>query len=361
MQLSHLELFAGIGGFRKAIDLFSEDNNYQSKCIAYSEFDKFAAQTYEANFQSSKNNNLGDIKQFTLNLKNIENLKRFNLLTAGFPCQPFSSLGKKKGLSDKRGNLFYDIAKIAMIKQPKIVLLENVRNLKNHDSGNTFKTIKEVLTKECGYDLHYDVFNTANFKLPQNRRRLYILGTRRDLKFKNVDFSEEVIKKSFENINYNTSLKKYKDVTKILEKKVDEKYYLSKKIKPTILSNGTKNFYSKSEINQLIARPLTATMVKMHRASQDNYYSDNFISSTSIQRNQLIKEPKDNQKLINERIRKLTPKEALLLQGFDLEFYKNTTKAGVSDHQIYKQAGNAVSINVVYAIINYLKEIKIIN
>ena len=360
MQLSHLELFAGIGGFRKAIDLFSKDNDLNSKCIAYSEFDKYAVETYKANFQDDNVQNLGDIEEHNKKIENIEQLNRFNLLTGGFPCQPFSSLGKKKGLSDQRGNLFYEIAKIALIKKPKLILLENVRNLKNHHSGNTFQTIKDVMINECGYNLYYDIFNTSNFGLPQNRRRLYILGIRKDQNHKNFIFSEDLVKRSFEQIAANTSLKFYKDVTKILKKITNDKYYLSQKIKPTILSNGTKNFYSKSEINQPIARPLTATMVKMHRASQDNYYSDSFINASLKEREQLIEFPKSKKKLINERIRKLTPEEALLLQGFDKEFYKMSRKAGISDHQLYKQAGNAVSVNVVYAILNYLKDSKII-
>ena len=138
----------------------------------------------------------------------------------------------------------------------------------------------------------------------------------------------------------------------LLEKSVDEKYYLSERIKPTILSNGSKNFKSKSEINQLIARPLTATMVKMHRACQDNYYSDEFLNHPNPSKYLEKDIPKDEQ--AKHRIRKLTPLEALRLQGFDEDFCLNASKAGVSNHQLYKQAGNAVSVNTVYSIIHYL-------
>lgn len=138
----------------------------------------------------------------------------------------------------------------------------------------------------------------------------------------------------------------------VLEREVDKKYYLSEKIKPTILADGSKNFKSKSEINQLIARPLTATMVKMHRACQDNYYSDDFLFTDNPI--DFLKIPVEKSEILKQNIRKLTPKEALSLQGFDENFYKNALRAGVSNHQLYKQAGNAVSVNTVYAILYYL-------
>jgi DNA (cytosine-5)-methyltransferase 1 len=157
---------------------------------------------------------------------------------------------------------------------------------------------------------------------------------------------------SFININQKVSIISQKTILDVLSKSVDEKYYLSDKIKPTILADGSKNFLSKSEINQLTARPLTASMVKMHRACQDNYYSDDFI---------LAKKPKEYSKkeftkkeLEKHRIRKLTPKEAFALQGFGEDFHEKTKIAGVSDHQMLKQAGNAVSVNTVYAILYHL-------
>ena len=142
----------------------------------------------------------------------------------------------------------------------------------------------------------------------------------------------------------------------MLEKNVEEKYYLSEKLKPTILSNGTKGFKSNSEINQLIARPLTATMVKMHRACQDNYYSDEFLKSINPIKyldNNFSKEEESKHK-----IRKITPLEALKLQGFDDDFFFKAQLAGVSNHQLYKQAGNAVSVNTVYFILHTLFETK---
>lgn len=115
---------------------------------------------------------------------------------------------------------------------------------------------------------------------------------------------------------------------------------------------GSSNFKSNSEINQLIARPLTATMVKMHRACQDNYYSDDFLQSANPLKYNTVAFSK--QQLATQSIRKLTPEEAFKLQGFDKKFYAKAVAAGVSNHQLYKQAGNAVSVNTVYAILYYL-------
>ena len=157
---------------------------------------------------------------------------------------------------------------------------------------------------------------------------------------------------AFKSIDKDTSLLRFKNTHEILEKKVHEKYYLSEKIKPTILSDGSKSFQSHSEINQMIARPLTATMTKMHRACQDNYYSDGFIESSNPEEYVKIKYTKNE--LAQQRIRKITPREALMLQGFHGDYLEKVISSGVSDHQLYRQAGNAISVNTAYAIMYYL-------
>lgn len=359
--IRHLELFAGIGGFRKAIDLYANDNNLISKCIGFSEIDKYANLTYKANYDISNEIELGDIQEFTRNEENIKKLEDFDLLTGGFPCQAFSMMGKKLGFEDKRGNVFYSIIEILKIKRPKYVLLENVRNLKSHDNGDTFSEIIRSLNEDAGYYVNSDIFNTSDFGLPQTRRRIFIFAVRNDLirDSKEIDFDSIKIKEESSKLNDSTSLHKYDSVLDgILDKKVDGKYYLSDKIKPTILSNGSKNFKSKSEINKLIARPLTATMVKMHRACQDNYYSDDFIKSKKPL--VYLEKPFTKEEQAKHNIRKLTPLEALKLQGFNEDFLINSQKKGVSDHQLYKQAGNAVSVNTVYSILHYLFKNKII-
>ena len=141
-------------------------------------------------------------------------------------------------------------------------------------------------------------------------------------------------------------------VADILEVNVHPKYYLSDRLKPTILADGSQSFKSKSEINQLIARPLTATMHKMHRACQDNYYSDGFIKSANKQ--DYLSKEYSKEELASQQIRRITPEEAFLLQGFRRDFVENARLQGVSDTSLYKQAGNAVSVNVIYAVLLYL-------
>ena len=192
--------------------------------------------------------------------------------------------------------------------------------------------------------------------MPQTRRRIFLLGVKKEhasIKWAYDDVTEIDVINSSSNLNGSTSLNKYKNVLDLLKKKVEEKYYLSEKIKPTILSNGTKNFNSKSEINQLIARPLTATMGKMHRACQDNYYSDDFLNSRNPRKyleNSYTKEVEAKHK-----IRKITPGEAFMLQGFNEKDGLKAAKDGVSNAQLYKQAGNAVSVNTVYSLLHHLK------
>jgi DNA (cytosine-5)-methyltransferase 1 len=350
-MLRHLELFAGIGGFRKAIELLGEDYLIRNRCVGYSEIDKYAVNTYKSNFNTDSELEIGDVSLFTADNKNVRAIEDFDLLTGGFPCQSFSMMGKMRGFEDKRGDIFYKIIDILKTKKPPFVLLENVKNLKTHDKGMTLKIVINAL-RDAGYShVFYDVFNSANFKLAQRRNRIFIFASRVKLPAK-FEFSQSAVMDSFRQIDQHSSILKQINILDVLEKKVDEKYYLSEKVKPTILSNGTKGFISNSEINQLIARPLTATMVKLHRACQDNYFSDDFISSE----NPLEYNTNGFSKriLATHKIRKITPKEAFLLQGFDEQFLTNAINKGISNFQLYKQAGNAVSVNSVYAILHYL-------
>ena len=352
--LKYIDLFSGIGGFRRAFELLGKDLGKKTECVAFSEIDKYAVTSYKANYNTENELEIGDIETFVQDKKRIEELPDFDIVFGGFPCQPFSMMGKQLGLKDERGGLFFSVMKIVDIKKPKYILLENVRNLFTHDKGATYQQLKKEL-EEHGYNVQEDVLNTSDFGLPQHRRRLYIFASRKDLDTQPHIFNKELIQKHFSKLK-NRSIKTYVNVMDgILDKdRVEDKYYLSEKIKPTILSNGTKNFKSNSQINQLIARPLTATMVKMHRACQDNYYSQEFLDAdcqATYLENSFSKDEEATHK-----IRKLTPWETLKLQGFDNDFFLNSQKAGISNHQLYKQAGNAVSVNTVYTVLDYLIE-----
>jgi DNA (cytosine-5)-methyltransferase 1 len=226
-----------------------------------------------------------------------------------------------------------------------------VKNLRLHDSGNTYERIKWELEQE-GYQVFSSVFNTANFHLPQIRNRVLIFATSEPVPadFEST-FNSKNVQELFDEVYKERGVLHYKDTLEILSCQVSEKYYLSDRIKPTLLADGSANFKSKSDINQLIARTLTASMHKMHRACQDNYYSQDFIDSRGGI-NHVYDYTKEQ--LATLRIRKLTPEEAFMLQGFPAEFVTNARRAGVSDTSLYKQAGNAVSVNVIYAVIYFL-------
>jgi DNA (cytosine-5)-methyltransferase 1 len=353
-ELKHLELFAGIGGFRRAIDLFCADNKAKSKCIGFSEIDPHAVRAYKAIHDINNEIELGDIQKFTRDTHLLKSLQDFSLLTGGFPCQAFSMMGKQRGFEDSRGEVFYRIIDILKEKTPKFLLLENVRNLKSHDNKITFSEIVRSLQDDAGYDIDSVILDTKKFGLPQTRRRLFIFGVHRDF-MKNkppIKLDDSEIEFEANVLNGGTSLNKYNNVLDILDRVVDSKYYLSDRIKPTILSNGSKNFQSKSEINQLIARPLTASMVKMHRACQDNYYSDEFLLAEDHKK--ILDKKSTKEEEASLAIRKITPEEAFMLQGFNREDVENARAAGISNHQLYKQSGNAVSVNTIYALLHYL-------
>lgn len=348
--MRHIELFAGVGGFRKAMEMIQRDFAFPFDCVAFSEIDANATKTYKANHDVFNEIEIGDIVAFNTDMSRYDNLD-FDLLTGGFPCQAFSMMGKQKGFDDDRGTMFFQIEKVLQAKRPRYVVLENVKNLLSHNKGQTFNVIKNHL-ENLGYNVFFDVFNSMDFKLAQKRNRVIIFATTDTLDDSFV-FSSDAIRKVFiENINHFDSVLKQESVLDVLAKHVPEKYYLSERIKPTLLADGSKNFVSKSEINQIIARPLTATMHKMHRACQDNYYSDGFITATDPIA--YLSRTFTKEELVTQAIRKLTPHEAFALQGFDSDFASNAQNAGVCDGALYRQAGNAVSVNVIYAVLYYL-------
>ena len=298
-----LSLFSGCGGMDKGF----VDAGFD--IVWANDFDKYAVQTYKANFGNH-------IVQGDITKIDIAELPSFEILIGGFPCQPFSMMGEKRGFEDARGTLFFRIAEIIKYKiekkdKPKVIVLENVRSLKTHNNGETFKTIISILEKDLGYNVYFDVLNSSDYGVPQTRNRIFIVC------FENNNTVFEFPKKQTLDIKLND----------LLETNVEEKYFLSDKILRTIISEGSGGYISKPQIDLDIARPLCATMAKMHRASQDNYVTQ------------------------NGRIRRLTPRECARLQGFDDSFI-----IPVSDAQAYKQFGNAVTVNVAKAIAQSVKK-----
>lgn len=355
--MRHLELFSGIGGFRRAMDLLTQDGVMEFESAGYSEIDEKAILTYRAVYAPQATEvSLGDIVSFTrdddeLNQR-MRALGHIDLLSGGFPCQSFSMMGNKAGFEDEdRGQMFFRILDVVDSKHPRYLLLENVKNLVTHDNKRTYRRIEQELESR-GYRVFPNVFNSADFGLPQTRNRIIIFAThgRVPAHFKER-YTPQAVKQLFNEHRTDCSVLQYESTLDILERVVPDKYYLSDRIKPTILSDGSANFKSNSEINLPIARPLTASMHKMHRACQDNYYSQDWIESNGAY-NPASLCSKDE--LAHHAIRKLTPQEAFMLQGFPGEFATIAQAAGVSDGALYKQAGNAVSVNTIYAVLYFL-------
>lgn len=298
-NFNFIDLFAGIGGIRLGFESLG------GKCIFSSELDKFAQMTYEANFGEKP---AGDIT--LINEKDIPN---FDVLLAGFPCQPFSNAGLKMGFEDTRGTLFFYIARIINHHKPKVVFLENVKGLKSHNKGKTFRVIQNIL-EDMGYNVYSQILNAKDFGVPQNRERIYILGF-----LDNVDFSFP--KPIFKNTK----------VGDILQKDVEKKYTISDKLwaghlrrKKEHIEKGNGFGYSIFDENS----PYTSTI-------SARYYKDG--SEILIRQN-------------DQNPRKLTPREAARLQGFPDDY-----KIVVSDNQAYKQFGNSVCVPVIKALSNQIK------
>ena len=345
--MRHIELFSGIGGFRQAMRLLTQDGGPQFTCVGYSEIDTSASNTYKANFDIGNETAIGDIAAFVTDERRMDALPQFSLITGGFPCQAFSMMGAQRGFEDTRGTLFFSMARLIAHRLPAYLLLENVKNLKTHDGGNTYRVIVQTL-ENLGYTVQSDIFNTADYGLAQTRNRIYIFATLRRIP-RGFLFTEERVRNHF-NALEETSVLHQTSTVDVLTDAVPDKYYLSEKLKRTILANGSGGFIAKSEIDKPIARPLCATMAKMHRACQDNYFSDRYIQSRGNDRYMGGVE-----NAAQEQIRRLLPEEAFALQGFSPDFVTNSrAQFRTADSSLYKQAGNAVSVNVVYAILAYL-------
>uniref|UniRef100_UPI00404A6BF0 DNA cytosine methyltransferase n=1 Tax=Flavobacterium sp. TaxID=239 RepID=UPI00404A6BF0 len=318
-----IDLFAGIGGFRLALQ------NLGGKCVFTSEWDEYAKKTYRANFGETP---FGDItKELTKSFIPDD----FSVLCGGFPCQPFSHAGLKKGFEDTRGTLFFDVADIINRRLKKnnpidIIFLENVKGLRNHDKGNTLKTILSSLD-ELGYDVSTEVLNSKNFGIPQNRERIFIVAWLKEKK-KAFNFplgfneNEKVIYTKEDLVNIKKTI-----VRDILIENPDEKYTISDKLYAGHIRRRKEhkekgNGFGFSSVNENTQYTSTISA---------RYYKDG---------SEILIEQKD------ANPRKLTPREAANLQGYPENYI-----IPVSDNQAYKQFGNSVSVPVIQAVFNEIK------
>lgn len=308
-----IDLFAGIGGLRLG---FEQTGKFST--IFSNDIDRFACDTYNANFKNPGIDNR-DIWEVLA----ADELKPFDLLLAGFPCQAFSLAGGKKGFCDERGTLFFAIEKILEKYRPKAFLLENVKNLINHDQKKTFAVIKSTLEKKLKYHIFYKILNSADFGVPQNRERIYIVGFR-----KNTNF------------DFPLGNKQRKPVSSILEKKVSSKHYLSE-----TYFKGLERHRKRQEAkgngfgyNILKKTDLAKALVCGGMGRERNLIRDTKLKDE-------YKYTAGKIKLNAEGIRKLTPKECARLQGFPSSF-----KLHPSDTQAYRQLSNSVTVPVIKAI-----------
>jgi len=314
-KFKFIDLFAGIGGFRLAMQ------NLGGKCVYTSEWDEKAQITYKANFGDVP---FGDITKEETK-KFIPN--DFDVLCAGFPCQAFSIAGKRGGFEDTRGTLFFEVAEVIKRKQPKAIFLENVKGLLSHDRGKTLKTILNVLRNDLGYFVpDPKVFNAKDFGVPQNRERIFIVGFRGDINIENFKYPELTNKKvTFDNVKE--------------EKEVSVKFYLSNTYLNTLIkhkerhkSKGNGFGYEIIPDNGIANAVVCGGMGRERNLVYDNRLT-NFNPITHIKG-----------EVNRQGIRKMTPREWARLQGYPDEF-----KIIVSDASAYKQFGNSVAVPAIQA------------
>ncbi len=310
-DFTFIDLFAGIGGFRLA---FQRQNG---KCVFTSEWDKNAQKTYEANF--------GEVPFGDITKVDETQIPKHDILLGGFPCQPFSlagvskknSLGRKHGFADEtQGTLFYDIVRILKERRPKAFLLENVKNLKSHDKGNTFKIIFETLQK-LGYEVSEKIIN-AKYYVPQGRERIYIVG-----------FNKEYLKEKYTKFEFPENPKTEKRIGDILENNPLAKY--------TLTDNLWKYLQEYAAKHKRQGNGFGFGLVDFNKSSRTlsaRYYKD----GAEI----LIPQGPE----LNPR--RLTPEECRSLMGYPKDFVIRGN--GVSDMQLYKQFGNSVAVPVLEAI-----------
>ena len=318
-----IDLFAGIGGFRIAMQ------NLGGKCVFTSEWDKNAQKTYKVNF--------GEVPFGDITKQQIKDYipDEFDLLCAGFPCQAFSIAGKRGGFDDTRGTLFFDVAEIIKKHKPKAIFLENVKGLRSHDKGKTLETILNVLRNDLGYYVpEPQIINAKNFGVPQNRERIYIVGFANDLNISSFEYPEP-----FEN---NPTFKNVK------EKNVPPtKYYLSTQYVQTLVnhkarhaSKGNGFGYAIIPDNGTANAIVVGGMGRERNLVLDDRITD-FSPTTHIKGT-----------VNREGIRKMTPREWARLQGFPDNYI-----IPVADASAYKQFGNSVAVPAIQATANKILEL----
>ena len=313
MTFKFIDLFCGIGGFRIGF----EKNDFS--CVFSSDFDTHIQDTYEVNFNERP---FGDITKV-----DPKNIPDFDVLTGGFPCQPFSISGKKRGFEDTRGTLFFDVCRILSEKKPRVVVLENVKHFIHHDKKRTMSTVLNSL-QELGYNISYKILNTKDFGLPQNRERIFIIGSLKG----SFDFNK--MKKT-----ESKSLEHFLDKSGDFEYVEKKDYTMIDKDLVVHQPSGLKFVgYRNKKGFQSGIRPNTEHLNRVHRQPNRIYSVEGYHPTIPSQESSgrfFIYLPKE------DIVRKLTIDECFRIMGFD-DSYKKISSTG----QLYRQIGNSVGVNI---------------
>ena len=376
--MKFLDLFSGIGGFRLGMESAGHE------CIGFCEIDKFARASYKAIHDTRGEIELHDIT--TVSDESIRRIGRVDVICGGFPCQAFSIAGSRRGFEDTRGTLFFEIARFASILRPRYLFLENVKGLLNHDGGATFETILRVLD-DLGYDVEWQVLNSKNFGVPQNRERAFVIGhLRRERTRRIFPLSGDGAEIDHEQ----SKIKKVGNVRKKGKSQSGDVVSIDS-LAPTLCSTTTQKDPLKIAIPVLTPeRPekrqngrrfksdgepmFTLTAQDKHgimiREATARGYAEaeigdsvNLAHPNSKTRRGRVGKGQANTLLTGEsqgvvtpdfRIRKLTPRECWRLQGFPDWAFDKAQEVN-SNSQLYKQAGNSVTVNVIAAIAKELE------
>jgi len=343
--MKFLDLFAGIGGFRHAFEKAGHE------CVGYAEIDKFARKSYEAMYNTEGEWTAHDITKVTD--EEWSALRgAVDVICGGFPCQAFSVAGARRGFDDTRGTLFFEIARATKQIQPRYLVLENVKGLLSHEQGQTYATIISALD-ELGYDTERQTLNSKDFGVPQNRERVFIIGhlrgaSRREI-FPLTRNGREVYTKS--------EIKKLGNIRKNGKSQSGDVFDASG-LCPTLCATTTQKDAPKIAIFDDQGRTNKKHKLKDICPTLRAEMHGNVPKIVNI-----FQRPRGNNESghismhnYDLRMRKLTPRECWRLQSFPDELFEKASKVN-SDSQLYKQAGNSVTVNVVYEIAKKLKEV----
>ncbi|MCD7507380.1 DNA (cytosine-5-)-methyltransferase [Listeria monocytogenes] len=349
--MNFLDLFAGIGGFRLGMERAGHT------CVGYVEIDKYARKSYQAIHDTKGEFEGHDITAITDDI--VRSIGSVDIICGGFPCQAFSIAGKRRGFEDTRGTLFFEIARFASILRPRIIFLENVKGLLSHNNGDTFETILGALD-EIGYNVEWQVFNSKYFGVPQNRERVFIVGHLRGTCGRKIF--------PFGGNDTAVNSKQPGQIIIGTTKNADAKG--SNYRHDTFSSDGIIGCLTATDYKQpkQIVVPILTSKIKVKEATKKGFAeafpgdSINISHPDSETRRGRVGKQLANTLLTGEeqavvendfRIRKLTPRECWRLQGFPDWAFDRAAEVN-SNSQLYKQAGNSVTVNVIEAIANRL-------